>query len=129
MSIFSKKNLIIFSLLFVFCCLSLISRVVLAEEEPDLNLPNPLKTDDPVVVITRIVKYVLGLVGLIAVIMIIYGGFVWMTSGGNTEKIKKGKDTVVWAILGLALVFFAYAIINFILKIFVSTGSGGTGGG
>jgi len=64
----------------------------------------------------RIIKAVLGVVGVLALIMFIYGGILWMTSGGSAEKIKKGKDTIVWAVIGLAFIFFSYAILEFILK-------------
>ncbi|MDA2922147.1 pilin [Patescibacteria group bacterium AH-259-L07] len=64
----------------------------------------------------RIIKAVLGVVGVLALVMFIYGGILWMTSGGNAEKIKKGKDTIVWAVIGLAFIFFSYAILEFILK-------------
>ncbi|MDA2935754.1 pilin [Patescibacteria group bacterium AH-259-L05] len=64
----------------------------------------------------RIIKAVLGIVGVLALVMFIYGGILWMTSGGNAEKIKKGKDTIVWAVIGLAFIFFSYAILEFILK-------------
>jgi len=49
-------------------------------------------------------------------VMFIYGGLTWMTSEGVPDKIRKGKDTIVWAILGLALIFFSYALLDFILE-------------
>lgn len=69
----------------------------------------------------RIIKKVLGIVGVLALVMFIYGGILWMTSGGNAEKIKKGKDTIVWAVIGLAFIFFSYAILEFILKALTET--------
>lgn len=62
-----------------------------------------------------IIQTILGMVGVLALVMFIYGGILWMTSGGSSEKIKKGKDTIVWAVLGLAFIFFSYAILEFIL--------------
>jgi len=83
----------------------------------DLTLPNPLRTTDISVLAGRIIKAVLGLVGVFALVMFIYGGVLWMSSGGSEEKIKKGKETLVWAVAGLALIFFSYAVLEFLFKV------------
>ncbi len=41
-----------------------------------------------------------------------------MTAGGASDKVKKGRDILVWATLGLALIFSSYAILNFIFDAF-----------
>ncbi|MBI2002992.1 hypothetical protein HYT45_04065 [Candidatus Uhrbacteria bacterium] len=79
------------------------------------ELPNPLGTSDIRIIIANIIRAALGIVGSIALLMFIYGGFLWLTSGGNDEKVKKGKDTLVWATLGIATIFAAYAILNFVI--------------
>jgi len=82
-----------------------------------VTLPNPLKGQDDIpVLVGNAINYILGMLGVLALVMFIYGGLMWMTSGGAADKIKKGKDTLVWAILGMALVFFSYALLDFILK-------------
>jgi len=48
--------------------------------------------------------------------MIIYGGFLWMSSGGDTEKISKAKNTITNGIIGLVIVVLAYTIANFVIK-------------
>ncbi len=67
------------------------------------------------VLIGYIIRAALGLSGVVALIMIIYGGVLWLTSGGNTEKVQKGRDTLIWAVLGLVVIFSAYAIVNAVL--------------
>ncbi len=67
------------------------------------------------VIIGRVVNAVLGIVGSIAFLMFFYGGVLWMTAAGNEAKVKKGRDTIVWAVMGLIAIFAAYAIVNFIL--------------
>ena len=47
--------------------------------------------------------------------MMTYGGFLWLTSMGNSDRVEKGKNTLIWATLGLALIFGAYALTNFIV--------------
>ncbi|MDO8622326.1 MAG: hypothetical protein Q7R80_03795, partial [bacterium] len=56
-----------------------------------------------------------GILGSVALLMFIYGGFVWLTSGGNPEKITTGKNTMVWAVLGIAIIFASYAIVTFVI--------------
>jgi len=66
-------------------------------------------------IIGTIIKIVLSLLGLIAVVLIIAGGFMWMTSGGNEEKIKNAKQLMGSAVVGLVIVLLAYSIASFII--------------
>jgi len=52
----------------------------------------------------------LGLLGVIFTALIVYAGYYWMTAEGEEEKVKKAKDTIRQAIIGLVLVIAAYAI-------------------
>jgi len=61
-------------------------------------------------------KFVLGFVGLIFLILFIYAGFTWMTARGNADQIKKARGTMVWAVLGLIIIFSSYIIVAFVLK-------------
>ncbi|MFH1430815.1 MAG: pilin [Candidatus Uhrbacteria bacterium] len=79
------------------------------------ELDNPLGQTNIQVIIGYAIKAIFGLVGSIALAMFIYGGFLWMTSEGTSERIKKGKDTMVWAAIGLGTIFAAYAIVGFII--------------
>lgn len=108
-----KKYFILISFVLVISFL-LVNISLAAKELPD---PLKLKGEDAVPALAgNIIKTILGMVGVLALIMFIYGGILWMTSGGSAEKIKKGKDTIVWAVFGLAFIFFSYAILDFILK-------------
>ena len=66
-------------------------------------------------VIGRIVKIVLSLLGLIAVIIMIVGGFVWMTSGGVVDKVTKAKKIISSGLIGLLIIVFAYTIVSFVM--------------
>ena len=70
-------------------------------------------------VIANMAKLTLGLVGVLALIMIIIGGITWMTSAGNAEQVKKGKGTLVWASIGLVVCFLAYSLVTFVIKTFI----------
>lgn len=85
------------------------------------TLPNPLGgTTDIRTIIGRVISAALGISGSIALLMFIWGGMLWLTSGGSPERIKKGKDAIVWAVLGLVLIFGSYAILNFVLGAILS---------
>jgi len=71
---------------------------------------------DPVQLIFDIVRYVLGFLGVIAVIVIIIGGFMWMTAAGNEEKVAKAKKVLVQGIIGLAIVMLAFVIATFVIN-------------
>ena len=71
---------------------------------------------DLIKVISNIIKWVLGFMGLVLTLMIIYGGFLWMSSGGDTEKISKARNTIINGIIGLVIVVLAYTIANFVIK-------------
>ncbi|MDD2646420.1 MAG: pilin [Patescibacteria group bacterium] len=81
------------------------------------ELPNPLCTTDLSLIIGRIIRGVLNVLGILALVMFIWGGIQWMTSGGSEDKIRSGRDTMVWAALGLALIFASYSILNFVFSI------------
>lgn len=114
---------LLFSSLLTFCLLFLISILpVFAQEVTEIP---PVVEGDLTEIIARIIKLILGLVGVLALLMFIYGGVTWMTSAGNMEKVKKGKETLVWAVLGLAIVFLAYSLVFFIIeKILLEKGGG-----
>lgn len=83
-------------------------------------LPNPLgEVTDISQIVGNVLRALFGILGSIALLMFIYGGFTWLTSGGAAEKIQKGKDTMVWAVLGIAIVFAAYTIVNFVIDALV----------
>ena len=92
------------------------------------SLQNPLGPGnlDPRAIIGNIIRVMLGLVGSLALAVFVWGGFTWVMSAGNDEKIKKGKDMMVWASLGLAVVFLSYVLVRFIIEALTSSG-GSTG--
>ena len=63
----------------------------------------------------QIISYAMGIIGSLALVMFIYGGLTWMLSGGNQEQVTKGKNTVMWAALGIALIFTSYALVRFVI--------------
>ena len=81
-----------------------------------LKLNNPLDEDNPDKVIANVIDGVLGVIGGIALVFFIYGGFMMLISGGNPERIQKGRDTLMWATVGLIVVFGSYGIVQAIFQ-------------
>jgi hypothetical protein len=63
-----------------------------------------------------VTQFILGIVGSLALLMFIYGGFTWLISAGNPKSVETGKNIIIGAVAGLALVFCSYIIISFSLK-------------
>lgn len=65
--------------------------------------------------ILLIVNFFLGFLGLLAVIMIIYGGFLYVTSAGNEEDVKKAKKILMYAVVGIIVIILSFVIVRTIL--------------
>lgn len=81
-----------------------------------VKITNPLGSiDSPQKLIGQIINAVLGIIGSLALVMFIYGGFTWMMASGNQTKVTKGKDILLWATVGLIIIFSSYALVKFVL--------------
>lgn len=106
---------IVYSLLFFIVALP-----VQAQEINNLmeNLvgPTPLIRADLISLIFKILRYVLSFLGVVAVVILIYGGFVWMTARGNEEQVRKAKKIIINGLIGLIVVLLSYAIVSFVMR-------------
>jgi hypothetical protein len=66
--------------------------------------------------LTKIINLISIIIGVIAVIMIIFGGFRYITSGGSPDKVTGAKNTILYAIIGLIIVALAQVIVRFVLN-------------
>lgn len=66
-------------------------------------------------VFKQVTNTILYIVGIAAVIMLIIGGIRYVVSGGDSKKVTDAKNTVLYAIIGLVICFFSYAIVNFVI--------------
>jgi hypothetical protein len=78
--------------------------------------------------IAQIIRIALGFLGVIAVVIILLGGFKWMTAGGNDDKVKDAKKLIFSGIIGLVIVLSAYAIASFVISSIADATAGGDGG-
>lgn len=107
-----------------------VGRAMAADEEAIENIENPVRRGveyarpDGVPtelfgdtgIFTQITNTALAVVGLIAVIMLIFGGIRYIVSGGDQKKVTNAKNTILYAIIGLIISLLAYAIVNFVLN-------------
>lgn len=81
------------------------------------------KVDDPQQLVKGIVNGILYFVGILSVIMLIWGGILYTTSSGDSSKVTTAKNTIMYAVIGLVVAIFAYAIVNFVLTTSRGVGS------
>jgi len=124
---FMKKLLFIFLFSFLILTPFAISLAQVPPPAGDATTPCPTCLSNPLcpannpncttpqLLIGTIINSVLGVVGSLALLMFIYGGLTWMTSGGSAEKVKKGRDIIIWSAIGLAIIFMSYGLVRFII--------------
>lgn len=66
-------------------------------------------------IITNVIKLLIIIIGAASVIMIMIGGFKYITSTGDSAKVNSAKDTILYAIIGLAVAIMAQSIVSFVL--------------
>ena len=67
-------------------------------------------------VLNVIINVALGVIGFVAVVMIIMGGVQYTTSSGDAAKVTKAKNTILYGVVGLVIALLAFAIVNFVLS-------------
>lgn len=73
------------------------------------------QTTDLMDTLQVIINVALGVIGFVAVVMIIMGGVQYTTSSGDTAKVTKAKNTIMYGVIGLVVALLAFAIVNFVL--------------
>jgi heme/copper-type cytochrome/quinol oxidase subunit 2 len=66
-------------------------------------------------VVGRVINVVLGFIGILLLVYILYAGFLWMTAGGEDKKVEQAKTMIKNSIIGLLIIITAFAITNFVL--------------
>jgi cysteine-rich repeat protein len=120
----------------LFCASGLVvGAAALAQTTADFGISygsyTGLTGEDIRVTIGKIIRIALGFLGTIALLITLYAGFLWMTAGGEVEKVDKAKKTLTGGVIGLVIIMTAFAIVSFVLNglIEATTGGDGSGGG
>ncbi len=103
------KKIIIISLIFFGVSFFAVSHA--------LTINNPLASDDVADIISSIWKFVYLLAIAVVPLMAIIAGFMFMTAGGDSTKINKAKDLLLWLVIGVVIVLLAGGIVQLIRKI------------
>ncbi len=128
----NKKTAGVFLAIFLFAVVvACIPHATFAQSSADptglkLASSTGLSTVDIRTYVALIIRAFFGLLGLIAVVLVMYAGLLWMTAQGNPEQIEKAKKLLASAVIGLAIILSAYAIAMFIVN--ALTGQNGAGG-
>jgi len=88
-----------------------------------------LGANDLVSIIGGIIKVVLGVLGIIFLVIIIYAGFLWMTAGGDDKRVGRAKQMLINATVGLVIMLMSYAIASFIINALITATGGRSGTG
>ena len=104
-----KKTFLI-SLLF--SLLLIIPLAVLAEDSPEIK--NPIIYDTIIEVVESLTNFVFTLGIVLAPLVFLIGGFVFLTSGGDTNKVQKGKDIMIYAVIGFVIVLLVKGLVELI---------------
>lgn len=81
----------------------------------------------PAYAVGAVINAALSIIGVIFVVLMVYGGYLWMTAGGNEEQITKAKKLVINSTIGLAITLASYTISYFVIKAITEAATGATG--
>ncbi|MCU0679460.1 MAG: pilin [Planctomycetes bacterium] len=113
-----KKFTILASILVVLPAF-LMALPALAQVQPNLGIdyvtPLNLADGDPRTAAVNLVKLLMTFLGIIAVVIILLGGFKWMTAAGNEDKVAEAKKLIAAGIIGLVIILSAFLIVNFVI--------------
>lgn len=70
----------------------------------------------PEQIVGRLIAYVLSFLGVIFLVLMVYGGWLWLTASGNEEQVTKAKELIKQAVIGLVIVFTSYLVSYFVLQ-------------
>ena len=81
----------------------------------ECNIDSQATADTLLDTIRNVVNVLLGILGIVAVIVVILGGFTFITSQGDAGKVMKGRNTILWGVVGFIVALASFVIVNFVL--------------
>ena len=115
-----KQKLFVAAAIMIFCSLFAITPALAELNESDLGVEYAsnvgLGNEDPRNIVVSIVQVILTFLAIVAVIIILIGGFKWMTAGGSEDKVAEARKMITAGVIGLAIVLGAFAIANFVIN-------------
>lgn len=88
----------------------IITKFAIGTELKDVANDNTLEQD-----VKTILSTIIGVLGFVCVVVMIIGGVNYMTSSGDSGKVKKAKDTILYGLIGLVVCVLAFALVQFVI--------------
>lgn len=85
------------------------------------RLSNPIGVSSIQALIGRLIRGLIGIAGSLALAAFVWGGLMYMTARGESGQIKRAREILTNALLGLVLIFFSYSLVSVFLEIFTTT--------
>jgi len=114
------RKITIILLLFITLLLpNVVSAASAFEFDPGGKLANTLDvpTENPQIIYINVIRWSLGLLSLVAITVVLYGGFTWMTAAGNEEKISKAKKILTYSVIGLVIILSAFVLVSTVFDV------------
>lgn len=111
------KTKILSSIVLVVIALSFGILVLGAGSETKVEIPNPLKVTSVSELIDRIVTYIIEIATILLPLAILYGAYLFMSAGGDTEKISQGRKTILWTVIGYGLILISKGVTMIVAEI------------
>jgi hypothetical protein len=113
-----KKLVIFASLVLIIAPAFMLALPAKAQPELGINYVSPLNlaNADPRTASISLVRLMMTFLGIIAVVIILLGGFKWMTAAGNEDKVSEAKKLIGAGIIGLVIILSAFLIVNFVIN-------------
>ena len=127
-----KKKILKYVVAFAMILLVATPAVALAEDlnpwgdvsADDTQSALGLGNEDPREIAANVINVLLGFLGIIAVVIILIGGFKWMTAGGNEDKTAEARKLISAGVVGLIIILAAFGIAKFVLdQLLTATGA------
>jgi len=127
-----KKTILALGAVLLACCLMFHASPLLAygstaeftQQTGSASGLSELESSLPTI-IGNVIGAVLGFVGVILLLLMIYAGFLWMTAAGNEERVGKAKKIIFSSVVGVIIVMMAYAIASFVIEAVAPSGPAG----
>ena len=122
-------SLVLVLSIFVVPAISLAANTVQVKDLGTNEVDNALSLGNksPLNTATNLINTAMLFLGLIAVVIILLGGFKWMTAMGSEEKITEARKLMVAGVVGIIIILSAWGIANYVLKTAVTVTTGGVG--
>lgn len=102
---------------FFLFAISLLIIPFVASAQFSVSGPSSLTDADLSVILSNIILYVIGFIGILGILFLVYGGVRYVTSGGNESDAEEAKKIITYAIWGLFICASAYAIVKTVIKL------------